>query len=344
MNALEQVSRLSQFKNIPAENPQLRRFAQAWELLIAVGIPDQAMNKQITFVLLAMCNLDAKRPWSSAHRTWRSVTEAMSAMATDFNELPKGRNGAAAYKQNTRENTRKQGVKPLLSAGILEQQDASMAPNNQNNRYGISDTFLALARQCDDITSSLYEQALKTFTAQHESLSKKWGTARSQHEIPLMIDGESVALGPGKHSALIAAVVSRFAPRFVPSAEVLYLDDTGNRSGIHRQERLTELGITIPDHGKNPDVVLYDTKRTWLVLVEAVTSVGPMTPERVGELRALFTGSTTPIVFVSAFPDRATFRRFAPALAWETEVWLSDEPGHMIHYNGDRFLGPHAPR
>ena len=27
-------------------------------------------------------------------------------------------------------------------------------------------------------------------------------------------------------------------------------------------------------------------------------------------------------------------------LAWETEVWIAEMPEHMIHLNGDRFMGP----
>ena len=43
----------------------------------------------------------------------------------------------------------------------------------------------------------------------------------------------------------------------------------------------------------------------------------------------------------AAFPDRAEFRKNAADIAWETEVWIADNPDHMIHFNGDRFLGPH---
>lgn len=35
------------------------------------------------------------------------------------------------------------------------------------------------------------------------------------------------------------------------------------------------------------------------------------------------------------------FRKNAADIAWETEVWIADNPDHMIHFNGDRFLGPH---
>jgi hypothetical protein len=27
-------------------------------------------------------------------------------------------------------------------------------------------------------------------------------------------------------------------------------------------------------------------------------------------------------------------------IAWETEIWIAEMPSHMIHFNGDKFLGP----
>jgi hypothetical protein len=48
-------------------------------------------------------------------------------------------------------------------------------------------------------------------------------------------------------------------------------------------------------------------------------------------------------VYVTAFPDFATFKQYAADVVWESEVWIADAPGHMIHFNGDKFLGPHTP-
>lgn len=45
-------------------------------------------------------------------------------------------------------------------------------------------------------------------------------------------------------------------------------------------------------------------------------------------------------IFVTAFLDFATYKKFSSELAWETEVWLADMPDHMIHLNGNKFLGP----
>ena len=32
--------------------------------------------------------------------------------------------------------------------------------------------------------------------------------------------------------------------------------------------------------------------------------------------------------------------KFLSDISWESEVWIADNPSHMIHFNGDKFLGP----
>lgn len=103
---------------------------------------------------------------------------------------------------------------------------------------------------------------------------------------------------------------------------------------------LRTLGFPITEYDKLPDVIIYDEKRNWLFLVEAVTSHGPMSGKRVLELELMLAESRAGLIYVSAFPDMTEFRRHTTKIAWDTEVWIADLPEHMIHYNGDRFLGP----
>jgi len=65
-----------------------------------------------------------------------------------------------------------------------------------------------------------------------------------------------------------------------------------------------------------------------------------MTPKRVVELEKMLSECNQGKVYVSAFPDLLEFRRHLGEIAWETEVWIADNPDHMIHYNGDQFIGP----
>ena len=45
-------------------------------------------------------------------------------------------------------------------------------------------------------------------------------------------------------------------------------------------------------------------------------------------------------IYITAFLDFKTFKNFADIIAWETEIWIANMPEHMLHFNGDRFLGP----
>lgn len=90
-----------------------------------------------------------------------------------------------------------------------------------------------------------------------------------------------------------------------------------------------------------PDVVLYYPERNWLLLVESVTSHGPVDANRHEELARLFSTATPGLVYVTAFPNRLNMARYLSEIAWETEVWVADAPSHLIHFNGVRFLGPY---
>lgn len=103
---------------------------------------------------------------------------------------------------------------------------------------------------------------------------------------------------------------------------------------------LEALNLPITEHSKLPDIVISDEKREWLFLIEVVTSHGPVSAKRVLELEEFTKDCPYGIVYVTAFPNAREFKKHVDDIAWETEVWLSDKPDHMIHYNGDRFIGP----
>ena len=68
--------------------------------------------------------------------------------------------------------------------------------------------------------------------------------------------------------------------------------------------------------------------------------MGPMSPKRILEINEMTKDVSSGKIFVTAFPDFKSFKKFSEELAWETEVWISDMPEHMIHLNGDKFMGP----
>lgn len=158
--------------------------------------------------------------------------------------------------------------------------------------------------------------------------------------MPVKINNQDFTFSPGKHNQLQKAIIEEFAPRFAPDSECLYVGDTTEKDLVKNVEKLRELGFEITLHDKMPDVVLYREDKNWIYFVESVTSVGPMDPKRLVEIGQMTDKVKAGMIFVTAFLDFKTFKKFSEELAWETEVWIAEKPDHMIHLNGDKFLGP----
>ncbi len=125
----------------------------------------------------------------------------------------------------------------------------------------------------------------------------------------------------------------RFTSETQPARRcTLHIDEVG----------FAKIGIPVPSHDKLPDVVLYNLEKNWVYLIEAVTSHGPISAKRVVEIRELLLKDTkAEPVFVTAFPNFKTFKDYLLEIAWETEVWIAEQPTYMVHFNGDKFMGPH---
>lgn len=156
--------------------------------------------------------------------------------------------------------------------------------------------------------------------------------------------GQVVTLSPGGQNVLIEQIIHQFAPRFTPGGEVLYIGDTEEKFAFFDAPALASLGTVIEAHGKMPDLIIYFRTQNWLVLIEAVTSHGPIDAKRRAELQALFQGSHAGLVFITAFLTRKAMNAYLSRLAWETDVWVAEALSHLIHFNGDKFLGPYPVR
>jgi len=188
-----------------------------------------------------------------------------------------------------------------------------------------------------------WEDDIKTYLSTRNTLAQKYAKERTMTRIPVRSpDGKELVLSGGMHSSLIKSVIEEFASRFVPGSLLVYAGDTGTKWGQFDKALLSKLGVKVDAHGKMPDVILYQPERNWLVLIEAVTSHGPVNGKRHAELAKLFEHSLAGLVYVTAFPSRTVMTRYLGEIAWETEVWVSEAPTHLIHFNGARFLGPHV--
>jgi type II restriction enzyme len=225
----------------------------------------------------------------------------------------------------------------LAGAVIQSAADPSAAANDPRRGYGLSHEHVPIIRTFGQVGWA--NAASKYMEGRPRIVDPS--AKQPVSLVPLILpDGTELKLGPGQHNALQRAVIEQFRPRFAPASDVLYLGDAENRTIVSKSEKLQDLGLVIETSGSLPDILLLDEKRGWVFFIEAVNSFGPISPQRLIALEALCTKCQLPQVFVTAFLDRNSFRKFAPDIAWETEVWIAQEPDHMIHFNGDRFFGP----
>lgn len=308
------------------------RIQEVLQILQLLGLPEKQQNERSALVLLALLDLNPERNWSQSKNPLLGVTPIMEWMKTFY-----GKN----YASNTRETVRRQTLHQFLQAGlVLQNPDDETRPTNSSKTvYQIREEVFNLLRSYG---SQRWALLLENYLSEHDSLVQKYAAERSQSRITLNTpEGRILNFSPGAHSDLICRILTVFLPQFLPQAEWIYAGDTGEKWAFWNKNRMTELGIVLDSHGKMPDVIAYDSQRKWFILVEAVTSHGPVDPKRKLELEELFHHAPG-MVFVTAFPDRSLLKRYSSEIAWETEVWVADNPTHMIHFNGTRFLGPYT--
>ncbi|MCL6098306.1 MAG: restriction endonuclease [Bacteroidetes bacterium] len=310
----------------------MSKIEEAKSILRELGLPSAQQNEMSALTLLALCGIKKYDSWSDARRTSLQVTKGiMNFMAKQYNRT---------YAPNTRETVRRQILHQFVHARIADYNpdDPTLHVNSPRAHYAISKAALSVVKTYN--TKKLLFN-INEFKEEVGELTKKYVKERDMNMIPLQLaDGKVVKLSPGKHNKVQAAVVNEFASRFTPGGLLLYLGDTAKKDLITDTKKLAELGVPINQHSKLPDVVIFDPKRRWLFLIEAVTSHGPITPKRIIELEELLRKCDAGKIYVSAFPDFAEFKRYTNELAWETEVWIMEHSTHMIHFNGDKFLGP----
>jgi hypothetical protein len=311
---------------------QKKEVTQALEILEQLGMPKAQLNKRSALCLLSLLNLTLGKSWTNAEAPLVGITPMMTFGRTHYKKR---------YAPNTRETFRRQTIHQFVAAGIaLYNPDEPERPvNSPNAVYQIAPELLRVLKTYG---APAWESGLSAYLSTRETLTRKYARERLMTRIPVRTaDGKDLTLSGGMHSSLIKAVVEDFASRFVPGGVLVYAGDTGAKWSHIDRDLLTRLGATVDAHGKMPDVVLYDPGKNWLLLVECVTSHGPVDGKRHAELTQLFAKCSAGLVFVTAFPSKATMTRYLGEIAWETEVWVSDAPSHMIHFNGPRFLGPY---
>mgnify|MGYP004519056555 CR=1 FL=1 len=314
------------------EEQRKLKIYEAVELLKSFGMPIEQQNERTAYCLLSLLNVTPEKEWKNAEKPLVGITPMMN-FAREYYEKE--------YAPNTRETFRRFSTHQLVQAGIvLYNPDEPNRPvNSPKAVYQISPAALKVIKS---YKTADFESLLKQFLENQKSLAEQYAHEREMNMVSVKIrENHSVQISPGKHSELIRDIIEQMAPRFLPESTLVYIGDTGEKWGYYDQELAGNLLFNVHQHGKMPDVIFYVESKNWLVLVESVTSHGPVDSKRYIELEELFSSVNADKVYISAFPDKKTFTRFAQDIAWETEAWISDNPSHMIHFNGDKFLGPH---
>ncbi|HTI73238.1 MAG TPA: BsuBI/PstI family type II restriction endonuclease [Candidatus Limnocylindria bacterium] len=309
-----------------------RRLAEAVEVLTALKFGPKQRNETAGYTLLALLNLPPEVPWAEAQAPLCGITPIIAFIAITY---------GVRYAPNTRETIRDDAVKFFTHEGLLirNPDDPDRSTNSGKTVYQIEPNALALLRK---FGTADWIEGLQHYFTDREDIKHMVAQRRILARVPVTLpDGSQVALSPGGQNPLIKSIIENFCPAFAPGGIVLYIGDTENKFAHLEAASLAELGVVLDSSAKIPDVIVHHHAKNWLLLIEAVTTAGPVDGKRRKELKDLFSGSKAGLVFVTAFETPRAMQSFATQIAWESEVWIAENPDHMIHFNGERFLGPY---
>ena len=293
------------------------------KILKRVGMPEKQQSDLCCYVMLAMSGIKPNDFWINATNDWIRIHDIIAFTAEEYNKQ---------YAENSRETFRKQAIHHFRNAALIE--DNGKATNSPDYKYRITNEFIRVIKSRGD------KDSLRDFLDNHDKLVDIYASKKEITKIPVRINTKDYLLSSGKHNELQKLIISEFASRFAPNSTCLYVGDTIEKDLVKNEAILQDLGFVITLHDKMPDVVLYSEEKKWLYFIEAVTSVGPMDPKRILEINEMTKNVNIGKIFITAFLDFKTYKKFSDSLAWDTEVWIAEMPNHMIHLNGDKFIGP----
>ena len=308
----------------------MSKLNDAKSILIAFNLPVKQQNDRSARVLLALSNIKKNSSWKKAKNTPIRIHDIIDFISKYYD---------FQYAENSRETIRRQSIHQFEQAGIVIRNidDPGRPTNSGLTVYSLTDEALTVIQK---FKSPDWDKSIQSFNYHIKSTIEKYRKIREFKLIPILISGKRFTLSPGKHNKLQKDIIEKFASRFAPGSQLVYLGDTANKSLHLDNDLCNRLTIDITHHDKLPDVVLYLEKKNWLLLIEAVTSHGPVSEKRFIEISEMLEKCSAQKIFISTFPDFKVFLKHVSEIAWETEVWIADNPDHMIHFNGDKFF-PH---
>lgn len=238
------------------------------------------------------------------------------------------------------DDIRRKDLKLLVLADIVLSSSPNSDRNDSTRGYGLSPIYADLIRT---YPSKDWVKKSKTKLKDVEPIAKKLKRSRKIVKVPTILpSGKKLEFSPGPHNQLQKAIIEDFLPRYGYGAQVLYVGDTAEKFLHLDTKELEKLNFFEIARTELPDVIAYSKQKNWLYLIEAVHSSGAISEVRLLQLQKITKDCKADIIYVTAFLNRKTFRKFIADVAWETEVWIADNPDHLVHFNGDKFLGPYV--
>ena len=304
-----------------------KKIALVQDTLRQLRFPERFNTEQTAHCVLAMADCAPRDSLVLGHTALRE-----GARIHDMIEFARAELGKD-YAENTRESIRKSSCKQLVDHGlaVANPDDQNRSTNSGNWHYVLGEDFLAIL-DCADNPKRL-KLIAKWLAGHRERMHYALELDAAHKHKAKLPEGVEITLSPGRHNALVKMILEVFLPRFVEGPRTLYVGDTRDKMRYVNEPLRFELGITLGVHEKLPDLLLYSEKQDRLFALEAVTSVGPITDLRRREIAELL-GAAVKVVYVTAFPTKLEFKKFADQLAWGTVVWIAEEPEHIVRFNG----------
>ncbi len=325
------------FKMSPKKDPVQvkKKIEEALLVLKQLGLPRDQQNDRSALTLLSLLNLRPSDPWSKSNSVLIGVTGIINFIKENYQR---------EYAPNSRESIRRQTIHQFIQAGlIIPNPDEPRPVNSPNYVYTISENTLHLLKS---FNSKSWENNLKKYLANIKTLVSIYQQKREMERISIRVSEEvQLYLSAGGQNKLIEKILNEFCAYFAQKGELIYIGDAKTKWSYFDKKLLATIGIKLKDyHGKMPDLIIYMKEKKWLILIEAVTTHGPIDPKRKIELEEIFGKGRAGLVFITAFMNKKTMTKYLEKIAWETEIWVADNPTHLVHLNGKRFLGPYEKK
>ncbi len=316
---------------------------EALDILESVGVPFESKTPKAleSMALSFMAVAGIKKSWKEAkslknnwHLTTRQVIDFINTYYVD--ESTERKISSGSY-----DDIRRKHLKILVVSDLIinSGKNPNAATNDPTRGYSLDTDFQKLII-CYSTAEWIIK--LKLFTKNRKPLSEILERKRNIEKISVTLPGDKIIeLSKGDHNQLQREIIEEFLPRFGKGTEVLYIGDTLKKILHIEKEKLASLNFFKLSHEELPDIIAYNKKKNWLYLIEAVHSSGTISELRLLELKKLLKKCTAELIFVTAFISSSEFRKWLPEIAWETEVWTADKPDHLVHFNGDKFMGPY---